>query len=590
MLTKELIDAASSVGIEFPTELPLYDNPPNEENLKAWINCQLTPVLRGFALKIAENLEYISFNSFMQQLRITISDFNQKIADASYIIIIAEDRSDKLRGGCSDTWVLGLVLEYINIKPPNAIIFIKDACDYLTKHKDINNILILDDAAYSGSQKRGFLHDYFNGRYKKQISPQYKERLSEINLYLGFGYCTEFAAKVLLKTANNFKSITLLNYHVMRSVLQCFNQDEVTYAKKYSIGYLDARHSLTYFDHRIADFESFFQTISDGNALFIPAPNIMKYFGYTFEVEYAKTDIDLTLITTPEEYNKLAIKLLQPDYGKVSGGLNIPYVIAPYKYTNLEDRDNITKAIKRKKIGTRNANQTKNEAVNSITTTTNHCLDSLPTTYFDKPEINIKQQIYLDVVIYLEILDLKQISFLNMEKRINSFKEHIALNSSASETGVDVRIKQMYTFHCSIQNLYNTLNKLSLVGAKVNDNPLIDFHKSISRCSIKALNNNQDRIRARLLLFKENTKQAVITYKEHVEVDKFKLRFFNFAIFLTGVGALALLVKLIYSILMNKKTSLFFEKDLSHMARIEEFNKQVASLECINYDSTTAKP
>jgi hypothetical protein len=250
-------------------------NPPNFEHLHAWAESQNTPMVRQIAKKMVTNLNYISHQKFLTQLCATIADFDEKTNGAPYCLVIAENQYDKLfREGCSDTWVAGLALKHANLRKPEAILSLGDCHNHFLVNPNMKNVLILDDAAYSGQQKTKAMTHFF------EVHRNY--RLHRLNVYIGLVYQSNLA-ETKIKATDSTNSMTILEHGKIPSMMDAFNkrEKEYLYASKLII---DGFHcdlsremmarfkpedihqglTLTYFDHTYPDFMSAYEPLYTG--------------------------------------------------------------------------------------------------------------------------------------------------------------------------------------------------------------------------------------------------------------------------------------------------------------------------------------
>ncbi len=341
--SENVMEMASNLGIKFPTQLPLFRGAPNLEHLNDWVESQSTPMTRKIAHKIAANLQYISFEDFLKQLQQTINGFHQQVNNSPYVLIVGELRPEKLARGCSDQWIIGLALEYCGLKEPEAILTYEQLATYRKAHPTLTHILMLDDAAYSGVQKSGVL-EYFSD----QINT------NELSFYVGIPYMTHYAKKSLSRHSATFKELIFLNQVSMPSIIDALDENEIFYAEQTHIGFINKRHTLTYFDHRFADFYSCFQQIYNGSNLLTDSTTSMMHFsGYSFDPKHTNRNKNLKLITESSEYNNLAISWFEPNNGVNCSGFAIPTIIPPYQIHHYKTREKLNTAIKHGKVGSR---------------------------------------------------------------------------------------------------------------------------------------------------------------------------------------------------------------------------------------------
>lgn len=343
-LSEYTINTANKLGIQFPTPLPLFRGSPNLEHLADWAESQITPMARKIAHKVIENLQYIPFEDFLRQLQKTIDDFHQRVGTNPYVLLVGELRPYKLAHGCSDLWVIGLALEYCGLKEPDALLTPEQLLTYRHTHPTVTYILMLDDASYSGAQK-GQMLDYF--RDKETM------KTAELSFYVGIPFMTQHAEERLSSRGDMFHELFFLKHMCMPSVLDVLDAKEVFYLKSAHIGYTNPGHTVTFFDHVLPDFFSFFQPIYLGSNLLASEITVMHFQGYTYDSEVAKTNKNIQLITDTEQYNTLACSLVAPNYGLDCSGYTIPKIIQPYQLHKAETRTCLNYAMGLGKVGNR---------------------------------------------------------------------------------------------------------------------------------------------------------------------------------------------------------------------------------------------
>lgn len=351
-MPNQLIVDENRDEVKLCSTLPLFRNSPNYTRLQNWANSQITPALREIANKIIENINYISFEDFLQQLIIVINDFKLKNNDAPYILLISEDKYSTLLDGCSDLWIANLALEH-GLPRPEAIITLNklmSSPQYL-QNFNAQNILILDDAAYSGAQKSMALEYLIVTYYGYDI-------LSKMNLFLGLVYITKHAKENILQTVQDnteagtvFNTFTFLEHAHIPSAIDCLDDRQRAYAQSLGIADIDNRHTLTYFDHKFPDFQSTMQQFYKGESLF-PLSKVTEFMQLLGFVSNENNLQDgMTLVSDPEEYNEMVFSFLCTNYNKNFAYYNIPRIIPPYHLHMPKILDDLSSAIKNHQVG-----------------------------------------------------------------------------------------------------------------------------------------------------------------------------------------------------------------------------------------------
>ncbi|MCC2666441.1 MAG: hypothetical protein K0S63_357, partial [Gammaproteobacteria bacterium] len=263
------INIAAQAGINFPTILPLFKGTPKQEAIEEWVkNHQQNELVYAIAKKIARNINHIPFEKFLAQLKITVADFNTRVT-APYALWIPQNLASMLPG-CSDVWVIGLALEHCNLRWPEAVIRTDQLNIFLIENPQIRHILILDDAAYSGSHIQDELVRIFEF-YEDDNEDDKTPQVSQCRLLIGVPFITVVAKEKIKK--NLFLSTDLLAHIQIDLTKEILNKEEVAY--------LESNHfplnskTLTYFDHRFPDCWSTLPHLEDGYHLL--SSNVINY-------------------------------------------------------------------------------------------------------------------------------------------------------------------------------------------------------------------------------------------------------------------------------------------------------------------------
>jgi hypothetical protein len=389
-LSATIKTVANKLGIQFPTPLPLFLGSPNSSHLADWAESQITPIARKIAQKMVDNLQYIPFEAFLKPLQKTIHNFHEKLNDEPYVLLLGEFKPDKLKRGCSDQWMIGLALEYCGLKEPEIILTPDQLKSWQSTHPTVTNLLMLDDASYSGQQKKDIL-EYFVNR-KNELKSH------ELSFYVGIPFMTHYAENQLSAMRLTFKNLIVLDHAYMPSTAEILDPKEIFYAEQTNIGYISHRQTLTYFDHRFADFYSCFQQIYDGsNLLMAESVHMMRFLGYTFESQFAKKNKHLQLITDVDQYNTIAISLTDPNSWIPCSGYAIPTIIPPYQLHQYEGQENLEFAIK--KIGTRNSYPANDPKIDAILT--KPIPQNIGFFRYKKSELSLEKQMAYDNAVML---------------------------------------------------------------------------------------------------------------------------------------------------------------------------------------------
>lgn len=327
----------------FPVQLPLFDVPPRQSVIQYWVLShrkiwKREPLVAQIARKIAENINYIGFEKFLAQLKITIEAFNKQ-CNEPYVLCISEVRAFKLDEGTSHIWMAGLAFELCGLSFPHDIIFSYDLCDYLKQNPETRNVLVLDDAAYSGSQLFGLLKGDI-------IATNDNEN---VTLHFGLPYITE-QAKERLNIFTRWVNVNFLPHTILPTVKDILSYEELEAANKYVHGLLSrlSLHcTLSYFSHKLPDCMSTLPVLTTGE---------MLSFEYDIVQELYRIEPDRGM-PTAEGYRPVGRDEWNAKYDELVQYLPIqrlvPMVIPPYKLHDQKHLWELAMAVKRGLCGVR---------------------------------------------------------------------------------------------------------------------------------------------------------------------------------------------------------------------------------------------
>ncbi|MFC3908726.1 hypothetical protein ACFORL_06505 [Legionella dresdenensis] len=262
MFTEQQIKMAKKAGIEFPTAKPLFDVAPISGNQQRWLEKHNNaPIRQSIAKKIIDNINYISFATFLEQLKKVVAAFNST-CNEPYVLWIGGGYQ-KIQEGCSNLWVTSLALEHCQLRWPEAILAGTPALLTYLKANPKAHILYLDDASYTGTQLKNNFFDL--------LSLVKDENQYQLNLYLGIPYLSSIAIASIesIKSRLNYfldNSITLLPHENIPLMMQLFTDEEKNYLTEHQ--YFRANDiSLSYFQHRFPDEVSTFQNLITGSKI-----------------------------------------------------------------------------------------------------------------------------------------------------------------------------------------------------------------------------------------------------------------------------------------------------------------------------------
>lgn len=243
--------------------LDISQNPPTAESnpidrIKAnkWI-IRHPKEYRGFAKKIIDHIQHISFKKFMKVLKASVDSFNfylkgLKDDQQEFVIVVPNKRSN--------LWVTELAMKSFQKRPVD-IIMMDDLSQFLKDHPQVNQVATLDDAAYSGHQLSGYLGD-INSTIQK-VRGSTSESGTNIHVILPYG-----TRSGIRRIKDAGKNVKISHHQTMLSALELSqlgvftDEEEKRLEELISVDQIDSdmvrldTTTLTYFDHKIADYVS----------------------------------------------------------------------------------------------------------------------------------------------------------------------------------------------------------------------------------------------------------------------------------------------------------------------------------------------
>lgn len=335
--TPEQTQMAALAGIDFPTILPLFRSPPNFKALTEWVNCHRdNAVLTSLARKLADHINYIPFEKFLAQLKLTIQHFNEKITEP-YVLWTPKEN------GGSDLWVASLALEHCGLRWPSAIVGTTQLPQFLQQNPDIKHILLLDDAAYGGSHISA---EIYKANVQCFMETKKTELIEARQLIIGIAFLTQNAIKKISQN-QAFQSITILSHAHMPLMQEILSTAEQKSLENFRI--TCTNKTLSYHDHAYPDCWSTLPNFEDGTHL-MRISGVMSYMGtmgYTISL-YAEEYPHATIIQNPDEWNQLVTRLMPAAHSAI-----IPTIVRPYRLKHPVYQQKLKAALASGRIGQR---------------------------------------------------------------------------------------------------------------------------------------------------------------------------------------------------------------------------------------------
>lgn len=225
-----------------------------KEKAQAWIDKETNPLIRNIKRKIIANVTYVSAPVFKSKLRIATEMAFQKIVGNYAIIWDYKPHSSK-------RWVFHQIKRSLPRKP-SFVSYYTQSVDRLIGvadqiyNKKIQNIVVFDDAAYSGEQ--------LINRILVPLSKYFTQKSQKIKLFIIVPYATILAQqRIKAIPISPFIEINFIFEETMKTLLEILSSSEqkiLQKSEREEFLYLGA--TLTFFDHRVADDHSFFSEIA----------------------------------------------------------------------------------------------------------------------------------------------------------------------------------------------------------------------------------------------------------------------------------------------------------------------------------------
>lgn len=218
-----------------------------------------------FYRKIFENTIHVTFEEFLLNLKICIDKFKSDIGSEPFILYTnMEEKSVNWNKIKSNSWISLIsypLLKDLDIYIANS----REEIINLIDSKKIKNILLMDDASYSGNQFKDSTNFLVSVIWNKDEKPRKKLVLDSDPIWFQdfkINIVIPYISNIALKKISNIihEDIKIYNNVIMKT---CNDLDfsefesESNYQKLFKrFGLLYNATTLSYFDHKIADFMS----------------------------------------------------------------------------------------------------------------------------------------------------------------------------------------------------------------------------------------------------------------------------------------------------------------------------------------------
>lgn len=237
-----------------PPRPPKSDGAMVPEKTKAWVNLHPDPYYQALAQKIIDHTQYVSYDDFREQLKLSTLGFNEALATLpekarNYVLVLPEETNK------SNPWVFSHAIDYL-VRLPSGVIRINELNQYLKQHRGPKpNLLFVDDASYSGTQMKQEMVDVAYDMAASLAKP--------VNLYCIIPFMTAHSRQTIARHADVY--IAPSKHMPTIRELNIFTSEEKKTLRSHNINSADPdtkRHlnwpelTMTYFQHKIADYKS----------------------------------------------------------------------------------------------------------------------------------------------------------------------------------------------------------------------------------------------------------------------------------------------------------------------------------------------
>ncbi|MBS0290016.1 MAG: ankyrin repeat domain-containing protein [Proteobacteria bacterium] len=237
-------------GITLKPCVPTIDNAIDKKQASYWVESH-PPKFQPLAKKIIDNIQYTNFPSFLEQLKKSVTSFNDKIASShntKYILVLPDENNK------SNPWVFSHALPFLEILP-SYVVREDELAGLFRESQDKNfNLLFVDDAAYSGTQTKASID------YCSSVATRHDK---DINIFCIIPFMTKRAHELL----NRHNEVFISHHIEIPSIKKLFTPDEQQLLQENNVNstnpietiYLNwPELTLAYFQHKIADWKSTF--------------------------------------------------------------------------------------------------------------------------------------------------------------------------------------------------------------------------------------------------------------------------------------------------------------------------------------------
>lgn len=246
---EELMPLADEPEEEPVVQRPIVDASPDPEKVREWIDAH-SPELRDMARALAENITYVTQSELEEALEKSLAALNEKL-DGPFGVFIngAEFKSN--------SWMFRIAAEKGLREPEAGTMHSKNIEDWMLENPGIEDIVIIDDGSYSGTQLEGQIRMIRN---RMMVADR------KVRIHVVVPYMTNAAVRKIMAQRDEVTDVELYSPNIIESVSEIFDRltakDPGYYGpifeqvKKVYIGADSAETALTYFQSKKPDIYS----------------------------------------------------------------------------------------------------------------------------------------------------------------------------------------------------------------------------------------------------------------------------------------------------------------------------------------------
>jgi hypothetical protein len=240
----------------YPPKKPIQSYPPDPKKSIEWVSSH-PPELKELASKIMDSVEHISHEEFEKALLSSVESFNRHLASLpknqrEYTIVLPDScpRPFKPYTEMSNLWITMLALPFLRF-PPTKIAVAQMMTGKPLKDVKTKNIVLFDDASYSGSQ----ISEIMGGMHP--------DRSTRIHIVTPF-----MTSRASTKIREELKGLVwIANYREIPMLCNLLDQNQIEKIKSAFLQPHPETLAMTYFDHKIADSWSVISSVLEEGSL-----------------------------------------------------------------------------------------------------------------------------------------------------------------------------------------------------------------------------------------------------------------------------------------------------------------------------------